>query len=155
MRCLEWWCVKVASLWDRLRYWSLSRERRKQRRDLRTLLMVTRARLDAVYRVVHSIMTHNDKRMQALMVENVALRDRIAELESRLSFGPTVIDQDLPGEGWRYEVFSDKAREWRFRLVAPNNEIVAVGEAYTRKSSAVRGVKTVQKGAVTDRIVFR
>lgn len=145
----------MASLWDRLRYWSLSRRRKRQQRDLRTLLMITRARLDGAYRMAHNMFHAKSKHELDLMVENASLRGRITELEERLSFGQTVIDPDPPGEGWRYEVFSDNAGEWRFRLVAPNNEIVAVGEGYTRKSSAVRGVKTVQKGAVTGRIVFK
>ena len=30
---------------------------------------------------------------------------------------------------------------WRWRAIAPNGEIVANGEAYTRKGSAKRGVR--------------
>lgn len=38
-----------------------------------------------------------------------------------------------------FEVFKDEAGEYRWRLVAGNNEIVAQSEAYTRPEDAVRG----------------
>lgn len=40
-----------------------------------------------------------------------------------------------------YQVFEDKAGEWRWRLVANNGEIVAQSEAYTNELAAYRGVK--------------
>lgn len=44
------------------------------------------------------------------------------------------------GPGSRFEVYPDDAGEWRWRLQAPNNEIVASGESYEDKSSAIIGV---------------
>lgn len=44
------------------------------------------------------------------------------------------------GPGARFEVFRDSAGEWRWRLQAPNNEIVAQSEGYEDESSAVIGV---------------
>ncbi len=40
-----------------------------------------------------------------------------------------------------YEVFEDKAGEWRWRLVANNGEVVAQSEGYTTKESALRGAE--------------
>lgn len=47
----------------------------------------------------------------------------------------------------RFEIFTDIADEWRFRLVAPNNEIVAVGEGYTTKQNCLKGIETVRRYA--------
>jgi uncharacterized protein YegP (UPF0339 family) len=37
------------------------------------------------------------------------------------------------------DYYEDEDGEWRWRVTAANNEIVAAGEGYTRKSDAVRG----------------
>ncbi|MCU1681723.1 MAG: hypothetical protein JWQ81_2462 [Amycolatopsis sp.] len=53
----------------------------------------------------------------------------------------------------KFEVFSDKAGKYRFRLKAGNGEIIAVSEAYNAKASALNGIDSVKKnapGAVTD-----
>lgn len=47
----------------------------------------------------------------------------------------------------KFEIYRDKASEYRFRLVAPNGEIIAVSEGYTTKQSAQRGVEAVKKYA--------
>jgi len=33
----------------------------------------------------------------------------------------------------RFEIYKDKAEEYRFRLRAANNEVIAMSEAYTTK----------------------
>lgn len=43
----------------------------------------------------------------------------------------------------RFEVFQDKAGGFRFRLVARNNRIIAVGESYTRERDAWRAAARV------------
>ncbi|MGQ9552256.1 MAG: YegP family protein [Candidatus Bathycorpusculaceae bacterium] len=45
----------------------------------------------------------------------------------------------------KFEVYKDAAGKFRFRLRGRNNRIVAVGEAYERRASCVRGIKSVQK----------
>lgn len=47
----------------------------------------------------------------------------------------------------KFEVYEDKAGEFRFRLKAGNGEVVAVGEAYESKSAAVKGTQAVQRAA--------
>lgn len=48
----------------------------------------------------------------------------------------------------RFEVFSDSAGEWRWRLVATNEEIIAAsGEGYASKQGAKRGVQSVKRTA--------
>lgn len=55
----------------------------------------------------------------------------------------------------RFEIFTDAADEWRFRLVAPNNEIVAVGEGYTTKQSCRKGIEAVKRYAPDADVIER
>lgn len=44
-----------------------------------------------------------------------------------------------------FEVYKDKAGKFRFRLRAPNGEIIAVSEAYEQKAGCMNGINTVKK----------
>ena len=44
----------------------------------------------------------------------------------------------------KYQVYRDTAGKYRFRLRALNNKIVAVSQAYERKTGCINGVKSVQ-----------
>ncbi|WP_435158115.1 HVO_2922 family protein [Haladaptatus sp. DFWS20] len=47
-----------------------------------------------------------------------------------------------------FEIFHDKAGEWRWRLVASNGNIIAdSGEGYQAKQGAKRGIESVKKNA--------
>lgn len=46
------------------------------------------------------------------------------------------------------EIYKDVAGEWRWRIVSTNGEIIASsGESFTRKWSARRAVRRVQRGS--------
>ncbi len=47
----------------------------------------------------------------------------------------------------KFEVYKDKADKFRFRLKASNGQVIAVGEAYETKASAMNGIASVQKNA--------
>ena len=47
----------------------------------------------------------------------------------------------------KFELFKDKAGEFRFRLKASNGEVIATGEGYKTKASAINGIESVQKNA--------
>ena len=46
-----------------------------------------------------------------------------------------------------FEVYSDKAGKYRFKLKAANGEIIAVSEAYSAKDSCLSGIESVKKNA--------
>jgi len=46
-----------------------------------------------------------------------------------------------------FEIFRDGAGEYRFRLKAPNGEIIAASEGYTTKESCIEGIKAVKNYA--------
>lgn len=47
----------------------------------------------------------------------------------------------------KFEVYADKAGEFRFRLKATNGEVIAVSEGYKAKDSCLNGVESVKKNA--------
>ena len=47
----------------------------------------------------------------------------------------------------KFELYQDKGGKYRFRLKAGNGQIIAVGEAYESKASALNGIASVQKNA--------
>ena len=47
----------------------------------------------------------------------------------------------------KFEVYQDKAGEYRFRLKARNGEIIAVSEGYKAKASCFNGIESVKKNA--------
>lgn len=53
----------------------------------------------------------------------------------------------------RFEIYEDEAGEFRFRLVAPNNEIVAVSEGYDTPTGCRNGVEAVKKYAPDAEII--
>lgn len=47
----------------------------------------------------------------------------------------------------KFEVYTDKGGEYRFRLKARNGKIIAVSEGYKAKNSCLNGVESVKKNA--------
>ncbi|WP_122090482.1 HVO_2922 family protein [Halalkalicoccus subterraneus] len=61
-------------------------------------------------------------------------------------------DDGEPSQG-RFEVYRDRADEWRWRLVHRNGNIIADGgEGYSSKQSAIKGLRSVQHNAPGARI---
>ncbi len=47
----------------------------------------------------------------------------------------------------KFEVYVDKAGEFRFRLKSRNGEIIATGEGYKAKASCLNGIDSVRRNA--------
>ncbi|MCD7804321.1 MAG: YegP family protein [Oscillospiraceae bacterium] len=47
----------------------------------------------------------------------------------------------------KFEVYTDKAGEYRFRLKARNGEIIATGEGYKAKASCLNGIDSIRRNA--------
>ena len=47
----------------------------------------------------------------------------------------------------KFEVYTDKAGKFRFRLKAKNGEIIAVGEGYKTKASCLNGIDSIRRNA--------
>lgn len=48
----------------------------------------------------------------------------------------------------KFEVYTDKAGEFRFRLKASNGQIIAVSEGYKAMAGCMNGIESVKKNAV-------
>ena len=53
----------------------------------------------------------------------------------------------------RFEIFRDSAGEYRFRLIAPNNKIIAVSEGYKNKSGCLHGIEAIKRYASEAEII--
>ena len=85
-----------------------------------------------------------------------ACRKGIASVQRN---APVANIEDQTVEGYatekhpKFELYTDKAGEYRFRLKATNGEIIAVSEGYKAMASCKNGVASVQKNAVDSPIV--
>jgi uncharacterized protein YegP (UPF0339 family) len=52
----------------------------------------------------------------------------------------------------QFELYKDSKGEFRFRLRAPNNEIIITGESYKRKASCIKGINSVKKNVSVAKI---
>lgn len=53
----------------------------------------------------------------------------------------------------KFEVYADKAGEFRFRLKAGNGQIIATSEGYKSKSGCMNGIESVKKNAPDAEVV--
>lgn len=53
----------------------------------------------------------------------------------------------------KFEVYVDKAGEFRFRLKARNGEIIATSEGYKAKASCLNGIDSVRRNAPDAEVV--
>lgn len=82
-----------------------------------------------------------------------------AGIESVRKNAPIAAVEDQTVEGYateknpKFEIYVDKAGEFRFRLTAKNGQIIATGEGYKALASCKNGVESVQKNAPDAEIV--
>jgi uncharacterized protein YegP (UPF0339 family) len=53
----------------------------------------------------------------------------------------------------KFEIYMDTKGEYRFRLKAPNGEIIANGEGYTSKEHCLKGIESIKENAPKAEIV--
>ena len=74
-------------------------------------------------------------------------------IESVKKNAPIAAVEDQTVEGFatekhpKFEIYKDKAGEFRFRLKAKNGEPILASEGYTAKASCVNGIESVKKNA--------
>lgn len=80
-------------------------------------------------------------------------------IESVKKNAPAAAVEDQSVEGFqteknpKFEIYVDKAGEYRFRLKATNGQIIAVGEGYTTHANCMNGVESVKKNAPDAEVV--
>ena len=74
-------------------------------------------------------------------------------IESVRKNAPIAAIEDQTVEGFetatnpKFEMYTDKAGEFRFRLKARNGQIIATSEGYVSKASCENGIESVRKNA--------
>ena len=74
-------------------------------------------------------------------------------IESVRKNAPIAAVEDQTVEGYavqkhpKFEIYTDKAGEFRFRLKATNGQIIAVSEGYKAMASCQNGIESVKKNA--------
>ena len=74
-------------------------------------------------------------------------------IESVKKNAPVAAVEDQTVEGFateknpKFEMYLDKAGEFRFRLTATNGQTIATSEGYKAKASCVNGIESVKKNA--------
>ena len=74
-------------------------------------------------------------------IASVAKNTPVANVENQTNEGYAT--EKCP----KFEVYTDKAGEYRFRLKATNGQIIAVSEGYTSEAACLNGVESVKKNA--------
>ncbi len=74
-------------------------------------------------------------------IESVRKNAPIANLENQTVEGYEVAKNP------KFEVYTDKSGEFRFRLKAKNGEIIATSEGYKKIDSCLNGIESVRKNA--------
>lgn len=80
-------------------------------------------------------------------------------VESVKRNAPVAAVEDQTVEGFateknpKFEVYQDKAGEYRFRLKATNGQVIATGEGYKAKAGCLNGVESVKKNAPDAEVV--
>lgn len=80
-------------------------------------------------------------------------------IESVKKNAPVANVEDQTVEGFakekcpKFEIYTDKAGEIRFRLKATNGQIIAVSEGYKKMASCKNGIESVRKNAADSELV--
>ena len=80
-------------------------------------------------------------------------------IASVIKNAPVAAVEDQTAEGFakekcpKFEIYADKAGEFRFRLKATNGQVIAVSEGYKALKSCVNGIESVKKNAQDAEIV--
>ena len=79
-----------------------------------------------------------------------ACKNGIASVQKNAPIAP-VEDQTVEGyaeeKNPKFEMYKDKAGEFRFRLKAGNGQIIATGEGYKAKAGCLNGIESIKKNA--------
>lgn len=80
-------------------------------------------------------------------------------INSVITNAPEAAVEDQTVEGFateknpKFELYTDKKGEFRFRLKAKNGQIIATGEGYKAKAGCKNGIESIKKNVVDAKIV--
>ena len=84
------------------------------------------------------------------------LRNGIASIRKNAPIAPVedqTVEEFEKVKNPKFEMYIDKAGEFRFRLKARNGEIILASEGYSQKAGCKNGIESVRKNAVDSPVV--
>jgi len=87
---------------------------------------------------------------------DAACKNGVASVQKN---APVAAVEDQTVEGYaaekhpKFELYQDKAGEYRFRLKATNGQVIATSEGYKAKASCLNGIESVKKNAADSTVV--
>lgn len=87
---------------------------------------------------------------------NAACKKGIASVQKN---APIAAVEDQTQENYavekhpKFEIYTDKSGEFRFRLKATNGQVIATGEGYKTHKNCVNGVESVKKNSADAEII--
>jgi hypothetical protein len=80
-------------------------------------------------------------------------------IASVIANAPKAVIEDQTQDGFtvlkhpKFEIYKDKAGEYRFRLKATNGQIIATGEGYKAMAGCKNGIESIRKNAVDAKVI--
>ena len=80
-------------------------------------------------------------------------------IESIMKNAPEAGIEDQTVEGFeelkhpKFEAYTDKADDFRFRLKATNGQIIGTGQGYASKAGCLKGIESIKKNSVDAEII--
>ncbi|MBQ2082998.1 MAG: YegP family protein [Lachnospiraceae bacterium] len=80
-------------------------------------------------------------------------------IESIMKNAPEAGIEDQTVEGFeelkhpKFEVYTDKSDDFRFRLKATNGQIIGTGQGYASKAGCLKGIESIKKNSVDAEII--
>jgi len=80
-------------------------------------------------------------------------------IESIMKNAPEAGIEDQTVEGFeelkhpKFEVYTDKSDDFRFRLRATNGQIIGTGQGYASKAGCLKGIESIKKNSVDAEII--
>ena len=84
------------------------------------------------------------------------IRNGIASVRKNAPIAPVedqTVEEVEKVKNPKFEMYIDKAGEYRFRLKARNGEIILASEGYSQKAGCKNGIESVRKNAVDSPVV--
>ena len=84
------------------------------------------------------------------------IRNGIASVRKNAPIAPVedqTVEEVEKVKNPKFEMYIDKAGEYRFRLKARNGEIILASEGYAQKAGCKNGIESVRKNAVDSPVV--
>lgn len=72
---------------------------------------------------------------------------------ARANFEDLTVEEPVKAKCPKFEMYTDKRGEFRFRLKATNGEIIATSEGYKAKASCLNGIESIKKNAPDAEVV--